>query len=244
MSAKGRRYKGALETIDQDKLHTPGEALALVHQNAKAKFDETIELATRLGIDARQADQAVRGTVALPKGTGKDVRVVVFAQGDKAREAKEAGAMEVGSEDLAEKIQKGWMDFDIAIATPDMMPVVGKLGRILGPRGLMPNPKSGTVSPDVAKAVTEVKAGKVEYRNDKFGNVHVVIGKASFPLEDLVENYLAVIEEILRAKPAGSKGRYMISLALSSTMGPGIHIDPNNPRDVALPAKQLEEVAG
>lgn len=244
MPGKGKRYNGALESFDRDKLYAPGEALAFVHRNAKAKFDETIELAVRLGIDARQADQAVRGTVALPKGTGKDVRVVVFAQGDKAREAAGAGATEVGSEDLAEKIQKGWTDFDVAIATPDMMPVVGKLGRILGPRGLMPNPKSGTVSPDVAKAVSEVKAGKVEYRNDKFGNVHVVIGKASFPLEDLAANYGAVMDEILRAKPASSKGRYMISVAVSSTMGPGVRIDPNNPRDVRLPAEQLEEVAG
>jgi large subunit ribosomal protein L1 len=235
MAQRGKRYEGAIQTIDREKLYKPGEALSIVKENAKAKFDESIELSMRLGIDARKADEAIRGTVSLPKGTGKSVRVVVFAQGDKAREAKEAGADRVGDQDLADEIQNGWTDFDVAVATPDMMPVVGKLGKILGPRGLMPNPKSGTVTPDVAKAVGEVKAGKVEYRNDKFGNVHAVIGKASFPVEALAENYLAIVDEILRAKPASAKGRFVKSMAVSSTMGPGVRIDPNEAKEVSLP---------
>ena len=234
MAQRGKRYEGAIQTIDREKLYKPGEALSIVKENAKAKFDESIELSMRLGIDARKADETVRGTVSLPKGTGKSVRVVVFAQGDKAREAKEAGADRVGDQDVADEIQSGWTDFDVAIATPDMMPVVGKLGKILGPRGLMPNPKSGTVTADVAKAVGEVKAGKVEYRNDKFGNIHAVIGKASFPVEALAENYLAIVDEVLRAKPASAKGRYVKSMALSSTMGPGVRIDPNDAREVSV----------
>jgi large subunit ribosomal protein L1 len=236
MAQRGKRYDGAIQTIDREKLYKPGEALSIVKENAKAKFDESIELSMRLGVDARKADQAVRGTVSLPKGTGKTVRVVVFAQGDKAREARDAGADEVGEQDLADKIQKGWTDFDVAVATPDMMPVVGKLGKILGPRGLMPNPKSGTVTADVSKAVTEVKAGKVEYRNDKFGNIHAVIGKASFPIDALAENYLAIVDEVLRAKPASAKGKYVKSMGLSSTMGPGVRIDPNEAKEVNLPA--------
>jgi large subunit ribosomal protein L1 len=233
--ARGKRYDGALESFDRERFYPAGEALALVKRFATAKFDETIELNIRLGIDPRKADQVVRGTISLPKGTGKDVRLVVFAQGDKAREAREAGADEVGDEDLAERIQKGWLDFDAAIATPDMMPVVGKLGKILGPRGLMPNPKSGTVTNDVAKAVGELKAGKIEYRNDKFGNIHVIIGKASFSFEDLAQNYLTLIEEILRVKPAAAKGRYLRSVVASSTMGPGVRIDPNSPKDISPP---------
>lgn len=237
MSVKGKRFKELSESYDRDVLFTPAEALNLAKELSKAKFDETIELNLNLGLDVRKADQQIRGAVSLPKGTGKETRVIVFAQADKAREAREAGADEVGDDDLAEKIQKGWFDFDVAIATPDMMPVVGKIGRILGPRGLMPNPKTGTVTADVAKAVKEVKAGKIEYRTDKQANVHTVIGKASFPVEDLTENYLAVVEEVLRAKPAGSKGRYLKSLAVSSTMGPGIKIDPNKAKDFDAPAQ-------
>ena len=237
--ARGKRYSEASALVDRDKLYKPGEALSILKQMAKAKFDESIELSFLLGIDARKADQALRGTVTLPKGTGKTARVIAFAQGDKAREAQEAGADEVGAQDLADRIQGGWTDFDVAVASPDMMPIVGKLGKILGPRGLMPNPKSGTVTPDVGKAVREVKGGKVEYRNDKFGNVHAIIGKASFPLEDLVENYLAIVEEILRSKPASSKGRYIKTMAVSSTMGPGVRIDPNVPRDVTIPKEEV-----
>jgi large subunit ribosomal protein L1 len=232
MAERGKRYLEAAKAFDRTQLYPPAEALELVKQTAKAKFDESVELNMRLGVDPRKADQQVRGSVSLPKGTGKQVGVVVFAQGDKAREAREAGAEEVGDQDLADRIQKGWTDFDVAIATPDMMPVVGKLGRILGPRGLMPNPKSGTVTPDVARAVAEVKAGKVEYRTDRQGNVHTTIGKASFPVEALTENYLAVIDEVARAKPSAAKGRYFKSLTLSTSMGPGIRIDPNRPREV------------
>ncbi|MGH2703860.1 MAG: 50S ribosomal protein L1 [Actinomycetota bacterium] len=232
MAQRGKRYIEAAKAFDRTQLYPPAEALELVKETAKAKFDESVELNMRLGVDPRKADQQVRGSVSLPKGTGKQVRVVVFAQGDKAREAREAGAEEVGDQDLADRIQKGWTDFDVAIASPDMMPVVGKLGRILGPRGLMPNPKSGTVTPDVARAVSEVKAGKVEYRTDRQGNVHTTIGKASFPVEALTENYLAVIDEVARAKPSAAKGKYFKSLTLSTSMGPGIRIDPNRPREV------------
>jgi large subunit ribosomal protein L1 len=240
MAGRGKRYEGALQSFDRDRLYSPGEALALVKRLATARFDETIELSMRLGIDPRKADQAVRGTLSLPRGTGKQVRVVVFAKGDKAKEAREAGADEVGDQDLIARVEKGWTDFDVAIATSEMMPAVGKLGKILGPRGLMPNPKSGTVTNDVGKAVREVKAGKVEYRNDKFGNVHLVIGKASFPLEALAENYSAVIEEILRVKPSAAKGKYLKSVALASSMGPAIRIDPNSAKDVALPQEAPE----
>ena len=236
MSVKGKRFKELAATFDRDALFGPAEALKLAKELSKAKFDETIELNMKLGLDVRKTDQQIRGAVSLPKGTGKDTRVIVFAQADKAREAREAGADEVGDDDLAEKIQKGWFDFDVAIATPDMMPVVGKIGRLLGPRGLMPNPKTGTVTADVAKAVKEVKAGKIEYRTDKQGNVHTVIGKASFPIEDLAENYLAIIDEVLRAKPSAAKGRYLRSLAVSSTMGPGIRIDPNKAKDLETAA--------
>jgi large subunit ribosomal protein L1 len=222
---KGKRYRKALELYDREKFYTPAEALDLTKNLSSAKFDETVELTLRLGVDPRKADQQVRGSVSLPKGTGKSVRVVVFAQGEKAREAEEAGAEVVGAQDLADRIQKGWTDFDVAIASPDMMPVVGKLGKILGPRGLMPNPKSGTVTPDVAKAVKEVKAGKIEYRTDRQANVHTVIGKASFAAGDLAENYLAVVDEVLRAKPAAAKGRYIKSVSVAPSMGPGVRVD-------------------
>ena len=222
-----KRMKEAEQTYDRDKLHAPAEALDIVKRNAKAKFDETIEAAFRLGIDPRKADQMVRGTVSLPAGTGKETRVAVFAEGPAATAAKEAGADVVGSDDLIERIQGGWFDFDAAVASPDMMPKVGKIGKILGPRGLMPNPKAGTVTPDVAKAVEEIKGGKVEYRTDKFGNVHAILGKASFDADALKKNFAAVLDEIVRAKPSSAKGRYIKSITLSSTMGPGVRVDPN-----------------
>lgn len=234
MAKKGKRYVQALQSYARSQLYAPDDALRLVKQMAEAKFDETIELNFRLGVDARKADQQIRGGVNLPKGTGKQVRLVVFAQADKAREAREAGADEVGDQELAARIQKGWTDFDVAIATPDMMPVVGKLGKILGPRGLMPNPKSGTVTADVGRLVREVKAGKIEYRTDRQGNVHTIVGKASFPLESIAANYLAVVDEVLRAKPSAAKGKYIRSLTLSSSMGPGVHIDPNRAKDVIV----------
>ncbi len=226
---KGKKYRKAAESVDKARVYAPAEAVALAKQTATAKFDETIEAHIKLGIDPRQADQQVRGTVVLPHGSGQSKRVIAFAQGDKAREAESAGADVVGGEDLAEKIQGGWLEFDAAVATPDMMSVVGKLGKILGPRGLMPNPKTGTVTMDVGQAVSEIKAGKVEYRVDKFGISHVVIGKASFTEEQLLENYNALIEEIVRAKPSAAKGRYLKSIAVASTMGPGIHVESGKP---------------
>ena len=204
----------------------------LVKELAPAKFDETVELAVRLGVDPRKADQIVRGTLSLPAGTGRTARVVVFAQGDGAAEGRAAGADEVGADDLVAKVEGGFLDFDVAIATPDMMGQVGKLGRVLGPRGLMPNPKTGTVTTDVGKAVTEFKGGRVEYRTDKVGNVHVRVGKASFTREQLLQNVHAVIEELMRAKPAAAKGRYLRGVTLSSTMGPGVHIDPARAREL------------
>lgn len=224
--AKGKRYTDSTRRFDRDHLHRPAEAIELVGSMAAAKFDETIELTTRLGVDPRKADQMVRGTVALPAGTGKDVRVAVFAAGDKADEAREAGADVVGSDDLVEKVEGGFLDFDVAIATPDLMGQVGKLGRVLGPRGLMPNPKTGTVTMDVGRAVGEFKGGMVEYRTDRYGNVAVPIGKASFDAAKLVENLHAVIDELRRAKPASAKGRYFKKVVVSSTMGPGVQIDP------------------
>ena len=224
--AQGKKYRDALKRFDRQRLHTPPEAVDIIGSLAKANFDETVELVVRLGVDPRKADQIVRGTVALPSGTGKDVRVAVFATGEAATAAREAGADIVGSDDLAEQIQGGMLDFDVTIATPDLMPVVGRLGRVLGPRGLMPNPKSGTVTPDVAKAVTDFKGGKVEYRTDRYGNVHVPIGKASFASAALLDNFRAVIDELNRAKPASAKGRYVRRVTLSSTMGPGVKIDP------------------
>jgi large subunit ribosomal protein L1 len=224
--AQGKKYRDALKRFDRERLHTPSEAVELVGSLAKANFDETVELVVRLGVDPRKADQIVRGTVALPAGTGKNVRVAVFAAGEAAQAAREAGADLVGADDLAKEIEGGMLDFDVTIASPDLMPVVGRLGRVLGPRGLMPNPKSGTVTPDVAKAVTEFKGGKVEYRTDRYGNVAVPIGKASFAPNALMENFRAVLDELNRAKPAAAKGRYMRKITVASTMGPGVKIDP------------------
>ncbi|HEY7282889.1 MAG TPA: 50S ribosomal protein L1 [Actinomycetota bacterium] len=229
---RGKRYSNASATFDRDKHYLPGEALALLKQFPAAKFDETVEVAFNLGVDPRKADQIVRGTVSLPHGTGKSVRVGVFAVGDKAREATEAGADVVGGEDLVDEVMKGNMDFDVAVASPDMMPAVGKAGRVLGPRGLMPNPKAGTVTNDIGKAVRDIKAGKLEYRTDRQGNLHLVIGKRSFDEAALRDNYLAVVEEVLRAKPAAAKGKYIKSLTLSTTMGPGLRIDPGHLREM------------
>ncbi len=220
----GKKYKDATKRYDRDNEFAAQEALELVKSLATAKFDETVEAVFRLGIDPRKADQMVRGTVALPAGTGKNIRVAVFAEGDAAAEAEEAGADFVGADELLEDVQGGMLDFDIAISTPQMMPKVGKLGRVLGPRGLMPNPKTGTVTPAVGKAVAEFKGGKVEYRTDRYGNVAVGIGKASFSPEDLMRNYDAVLEEINRAKPASSKGIYIKRIGVSSTMGPGVRV--------------------
>jgi large subunit ribosomal protein L1 len=224
--APSKKYADASKKFDGEQLHTADEALGVVKSLANRNFDETVEVAYKLGVDPRKADQMLRGTVSLPSGTGKDVRVAVFAQGDAAREAEAAGADVVGADDLVAKIQNGFLDFDIAIATPDLMGQVGRLGRVLGPRGLMPNPKTGTVTTDVGKAVEEFKGGKVEYRTDRHGNVHVPIGKASFEVAALTANYQAVHDEILRAKPAASKGTYIKSITTSSTMGPGVKINP------------------
>jgi large subunit ribosomal protein L1 len=229
---KGKKYAAALERFDRENLYSPGEAVSLVKDMATANFDETVELAVRLAVDPRKADQIVRGTLSLPSGTGRTARVVVFAAGDGAAEAREAGADEVGADDLVARVEGGFLDFDVAIATPDLMGQVGKLGRVLGPRGLMPNPKTGTVTTDVGKAVTEFKGGRVEYRTDKVGNVHVRVGKVSFTPEQLLANLHAVIDELVRAKPAAAKGRYLRSVSVSSTMGPGVHIDPAQARFV------------
>jgi len=225
MSAKGKRYLEAAKQIDKNKLYETEEAIQLVKDTARAKFNETIEASVRLGVDPRHADQQVRGTVVLPHGTGKTQRVLVFAKGEKAKEAEAQGADYVGAEELVDKIQGGWLDFDVAIATPDMMGVVGKLGRVLGPRGLMPNPKTGTVTFDIEKAVKEVKAGKIEYRVDKTGIVHVPLGKASFDSEQLRDNFETLINALLRAKPAAAKGQYVKGITLSSTMGPGVRVN-------------------
>jgi large subunit ribosomal protein L1 len=224
--AQGKKYVDASKKYDKTELHDPTQAFELVKSLATRNFDETVEVAFKLGVDPRKADQMLRSTVSLPAGTGKDVRVAVFATGDAAEEAREGGADVVGAEDLVDRVQKGFLDFDIAIATPDMMGQVGKLGRVLGPRGLMPNPKTGTVTTEVGRTVSEFKGGKVEYRTDRFGNVHVPVGKVSFPVESLVKNYGAVLDEIQRAKPASSKGRYLKGITTSSTMGPGVKIDP------------------
>lgn len=224
MPKNGKKYKEALTSIDKQKVYDAKEAFEILKEVSYANFDETVEAAFRLGVDPRHADQKVRGTVVLPHGTGQKIRVLVFAKGEKAKEAEEAGADYVGAEDLAEKIEEGWLDFDIAIATPDMMGVVGKLGRVLGPRGLMPNPKVGTVTNDIAKTVEESKAGKVEYNVEKAGNVHVPIGKISFDAEKLEENYWALVDALTKAKPSGVKGQYFRNAAISSTMGPGIKV--------------------
>jgi large subunit ribosomal protein L1 len=228
-----KRYADGLRMFDRNQQYLPVDAIRLLKQLPPAKFDETVELAVRLGVDPRKADQMVRGTVTLPGGTGKSVRVAAFAQGDAAREATEAGADLVGGEDLVEEVLKGNIDFEAAVATPDMMRVLGKAGRVLGPRGLMPNPKAGTVTDEIGKAVREIKGGKVEYRTDRQGNVHVTIGKRSFDEKALLDNYLTVVDEILRAKPSASKGKYLKSVTVSSTMSPGIRIDPAKIREVA-----------
>lgn len=223
---RGKNYKEKAAKIDGQTAYSSAEAVKLVKENAKAKFDETVEVHLRLGIDPKQADQQVRGMVSLPHGTGKSQRVVVFAQGDKAKEAQEAGAEFVGIDELVTKIEKGWLDFEAAVATPDVMSKVGKLGKVLGPKGLMPNPKSGTVTFDVGKVVKDIKGGKFEYRTDKFGIVHAIIGKASFSEEALLQNYTALLDEINRAKPQAAKGKYLKSVSLSSTMSPAIKVDP------------------
>ncbi len=227
----GKNYKEALAQVDREELLTVPEALDKVKSLAKAKFDETVELAVRLGVDPRKAEQIVRGTISLPSGTGKTNRVAVFASGEAAQAARDAGADIVGDEDLVAKVAGGFLDFDVAIATPDLMGRVGGLGRVLGPRGLMPNPKTGTVTLDVAKAVTEFKGGRVEYRTDKIGNVQLRVGKVSFSRDDLVKNVVAVIDELVRVKPASAKGRYLMSVTVSSTMGPGVKIDPTRIHD-------------
>ena len=228
----GKRFKEALTKVDRDKLYSPREAIKVLKEFPGAKFDESVELSIRLGVDPRKPDQMVRGALSLPKGTGKTMRVAVFAKGEKAKDAEAAGADVVGDDELGEKVQGGWLEFDAVVATPDMMATVGKLGRVLGPRGLMPNPKSGTVTDDVGKVVRDIKGGMVEYRTDKHGNLHLIIGKKSFTPEDLSENYVAVLDEVQRAKPASSKGRYLKAIAISTTMGPGIRIDPTKSKDL------------
>ena len=227
MAKKGKKYLEMKKAIDRNKLYDPKEAIELLKKISRANFDQTVEVAVRLGVDPRHADQQVRGTVILPHGTGKTKRVLVFAKGEKAKEAQEAGADYVGAEELIEDIQKGWLEFDVAVATPDMMGAVGKLGRILGPKGLMPNPKAGTVTPEPGKAVQEIKAGKVEFRVDKAGIVHSAIGKLSFPAENLLENFYMLMDALQKAKPASAKGVYMRSVVLSSTFSPGIKISPH-----------------
>jgi large subunit ribosomal protein L1 len=230
--AHGKTYVEARKRFDREREYSPAEAIALVKELSRVKFNESVEVHVRTGLNVRHADEQLRGTIALPNGLGKEVRIAVFAQGEKAREAEEAGADVVGAEDLAEKIQNGFDEFDVAIATPDLMPVVGRLGRILGPAGKMPNPKVGTVTADVARAVEESKSGKVEYRTDRNAIVHLVIGKRDFEERALLENYAAVIEELVRAKPSAAKGRYIRSVTFTSTMGPGIKVDPSRTRDI------------
>ena len=234
MSKNSKAYREAVEKIDRDNFYTPLEAVKLAKETSSKKQDATVEVAIRLGVDPRKADQMVRGTVNLPHGTGKTARVIVFAVGEKAEAAVAAGADEVGSDDLIEKIQGGFLDFDAAIATPDQMAKVGRIARILGPRGLMPNPKTGTVTPDVTKAVNDIKGGKINFRVDKQANLHLVIGKASFDEAKLVENYAAALDEVLRAKPSSAKGRYLKKVTVSTTMGPGIPVDPNRTRNMLV----------
>jgi large subunit ribosomal protein L1 len=238
MASHGKKYRQARGTIDRTREYSPVEAIRMLKDFEGPKFDETVEAHFRLGLNVRHADEQLRGTLMLPHGTGKEARVAVFAEGDKAREAEEAGADVVGSADLAKRVEEGFTDFDVAIATPDQMANVGRLGRILGPRGLMPNPKTGTVTFDVGKAVRDAKAGKLEYRTDRGANVHVPIGKKSFDERQLVENYAALIDEIVRAKPSASKGRYIKQITLATTMGPGIHVDTTRTRNIA---EELEE---
>jgi large subunit ribosomal protein L1 len=233
MAQHGKKYRQARAAIDREKEYPPVEAIKMLKGFEGPKFDETVEVHFRLGLNVRHADEQLRGTLMLPHGTGKEARVVVFAEGEKAKEAEEAGADVVGAADLAKRVEEGFTDFDVAIATPDQMANVGKLGRVLGPRGLMPNPKTGTVTFDVGKAVRDAKAGKLEYRTDRGANVHVPIGKKSFAERQLVENYAALVEEIVRAKPSASKGRYIKQITLATTMGPGIHVDPTRVRNIA-----------
>ena len=233
MARHGKAYAEARSKVDREREYSPSEAVRLIKETKRAKFDESVEVHIRTGLNVRHADEQLRGTIALPHGLGKEVKIAVFAKGDKAREAEEAGADFVGAEDLAARVQQeGFTDFDVAIATPDMMPIVGRLGRILGPQGKMPNPKVGTVTMDVRKAVEESKAGKVEYRTDRTAIVHMTVGKTSFPDEQLLENYQAVIEELIRAKPSAAKGRYIRSVVMASTMGPGVKVDPSRTRDL------------
>jgi large subunit ribosomal protein L1 len=229
---RGKRYREAYARVDRERQYSPREAVRLVKELNTSKFDETVEVHIRTGLNVRHADEQLRGTIAFPNGLGKDVTIAVFAKGDKAREAEEAGADFVGADDLAERIQGGWTDFDVAIATPDMMPVVGRLGRVLGPQGKMPNPKVGTVTMDVAEAVGQSKAGRVEYRTDRTAIVHLAIGKASFDEQALLENYATLIDEIVRAKPAAAKGRYLRTITLATTMGPGVRVDPSVTRGI------------
>lgn len=232
--AHGKRYRQQYDKVERDRAYPAAEAIALVKETASAKFDETVEVHVLLGVNVRHADEQLRGTLALPHGLGKDVSVAVFAQGRQARDAEAAGADYVGGDDLAKKVEEGWTDFDVAVATPDMMPTVGRLGRVLGPQGKMPNPKVGTVTEDIEKAVAEAKAGKVEYRTDRQAIVHLAIGKAGFEQDKLLDNYTTVIEEIIRAKPASAKGKYVISCTLSTSMGPGIRVDTNKAADREL----------
>src|SRR2546423_232640 len=240
MAQHGKKYRQARAAIDREKEYPPVEAIKMLKSFDGPKFDETVEAHFRLGLNVRHADEQLRGTLMLPHGTGKEARVAVFAEGEKAKEAEEAGADVIGSADLAKRVEEGFTDFDVAIATPDQMANVGKLGRVLGPRGLMPNPKTGTVTMDVAKAVRDAKAGKLEYRTDRVANVHVSIGQKSFEERQLVENYAALLDEIVRAKPAASKGRYIRQITLTSTMGPGVHVDPQRTRGIV---EELEEQA-
>jgi len=244
--AHGKRYRQQYDKVDRDRAYPPAEAIGLIKETASAKFDETVEVHFLLGVNVRHADEQLRGTLALPHGLGKDVKVAVFAQGQQARDAEAAGADFVGGQDLAEKIQEGWTDFDVAIATPDMMPTVGQLGRVLGPQGKMPNPKVGTVTDDVEKAVSDSKSGKVEYRTDRQAIVHMAIGKAGFDAAKLLDNYTTVVEEIVRAKPASAKGKYIISCTLATTMGPGVRVDTGIKSDSQAPsaaAAPVEEPA-
>jgi large subunit ribosomal protein L1 len=241
MSAHGKQYRNARAAFDREQEYSPVQAIRLLKEMQTAKFDETVEVHFRLGLNVRHADEQLRGTLMLPHGTGKEARVAVFAEGEKAKEAQEAGADIIGSADLAKRVEEGFTDFDVAVATPDQMGNVGKLGRILGPRGLMPNPKTGTVTMDVGKAVREAKAGKLEYRTDRGANVHVSIGRKSFGERQLVENYAALVDEIVRAKPAAAKGRYIRQITLTSTMGPGIHVDPAKTRGIADELEEQQE---
>src|SRR6266480_5506117 len=229
---RSKAYRAAAEQIDHTKLYSPAEAVALARKTSSAKFDPTVEVALRLGVDPRKADQMVRGTVNLPHGTGKTARVIVFAAGAKAAEAEAAGADAVGTDELVARIQEGWLDFDAAIATPDQMANLGRIARILGPRGLMPNPKTGTVTPDVGKAVSDIKGGKITFRVDKHSNLHLIIGKASFSEAQLIDNYATVLDEVLRAKPSAAKGKYLKKVFFTTTMGPGIPVDPNRTRNL------------